>query len=95
MRFLGDAIVNGRGQITIPAALRRHWALKAGERIRLCLVDAGYVLMIRHNRRSILKSRNDLMPLSAGRPVAQKDIDNAVAEAMTAQELRVRSGDSP
>jgi hypothetical protein len=40
--------------------------------------------------RSILESRKDLQPLSLGRPLAQEDIDEAVASEMIEQEIRIR-----
>jgi bifunctional DNA-binding transcriptional regulator/antitoxin component of YhaV-PrlF toxin-antitoxin module len=91
MRFLGTATVKKQGQITLPVAVRRQWALKAGESVHLSLSDEGYAVMAKSAQRSILTSRSDLMPLSLGRSVTQADIDEAVASAMAAQELRVRN----
>jgi antitoxin PrlF len=89
MPYKANATLTSKGQITLPAELRRRWGLKAGDRIDFTLEDE-HVVMTRKVRRSILKSREDLAPLSLGRPLTQADIDSAVSEVMAAQELRVR-----
>jgi AbrB family looped-hinge helix DNA binding protein len=86
---LKQAILTGKGRITLPAELRRRWGLKPGDRIDFSLEDNDQVLMTRKVRR-IFKSREELAPLSLGRPLTQEDIDRAVADAMTAQGPRVR-----
>ncbi len=91
MPYKAQSTLTSKGQITLPAELRRRWGLKAGDRIDFTL-DDGRVVLTRKLRRSILESREELSPLSLGRPVTQKDIDRAVAQAMEAQELRARRG---
>jgi antitoxin PrlF len=90
MPYKANATLTSKGQITLPAELRRRWRLKAGDRIDFTFEDDERVVMTRKVRRSILQSREELAPLSLGRPLTQRDIDDAVADAMTAQELRVR-----
>jgi antitoxin PrlF len=94
MPYKSNATLTSKGQITLPAELRRRWRLKAGDRIDFTLEGDERVVMTRKVRRSILTSRNELPPLSLGRPLSQRDIDDAVADAMTAQELRVQKGRS-
>jgi AbrB family looped-hinge helix DNA binding protein len=89
MPYKTGATVTRKGQITLPAELRTRWALKPGDRIGLSLESDGRVIMTKHPRRSILESREELAPLSLGRPLTQSDVDRAVAEAMATQELRV------
>ena len=89
MPYKVQSTLTSKGQITLPAELRRRWSLKAGDRIDFTL-DDGRVVLTRKWRRSILASREELTPLTPGRPVTQKDIDRAVAQAMEAQELRAR-----
>ena len=91
MPYKTNATLTSKGQITLPAELRRRWGLKAGDRIDFTLEGDQRVVLTRKFRRSILKSRDELAPLSLGRALNQKDIDSAVAQAMEAQELRVRS----
>ncbi len=91
MPYKTNATITSKGQITLPAELRRRWGLKAGDRINFALEDDDRVVLTRKLRHSILKSREELAPLSLGRTLTQKDIDSAVAQAMEAQELRVRA----
>ena len=90
MPYKTNATLTSKGQITLPAELRRRWGLKAGDRIDFTLEGDQRVVLTRKIRRSILKSRGELAPLSLGRALTQKDIDSAVAQAMAVQELRVR-----
>jgi hypothetical protein len=46
--------------------------------------------MTKRVRRSILDSRKELEPLSLGRSLTQRDINDAVSAEMTAQEARIR-----
>jgi AbrB family looped-hinge helix DNA binding protein len=91
MPYKTNATRTSKGQITLPVELRRRWGLKTGDRVDFTLEDDERVVLTRKLRRSILKSREELAPLSLGRTTTQKDIDSAVAQAMEAQELRVRS----
>ena len=91
MPYKTRATLTSKGQVTLPAELRRRWSLKAGDRIDFSLESDERVILTKRTRRSILESRRDLAPLSLGRPSTQRDIDRAVAEAMAAQELRVRT----
>ena len=84
------ATLTSKGQITLPAELRRRWGLKSGDQVDFVFEGEDRVVLTRKKRRSILVSRNDLAPLSLGRPLTQDDIDRAVGDAMAAQELRVR-----
>jgi len=90
MPYKAQATLTSKGQITLPAELRRRWGLKPGDRIDFSLEDNEHVLMTRKVRRSIFNSHEELAPLSLGRPLTQEDIDGAVPAAMTVQDLRVR-----
>lgn len=90
MPYKTSATLTSKGQITLPAELRRLWRLKPGDRINFSLEADEKVVLTRLKRRSILESRKELSPLALGRPLTQRDIDDAVADAMARQELRVR-----
>jgi AbrB family looped-hinge helix DNA binding protein len=90
MPYKATITLSSKGQLTLPAELRRLWNLKAGDSLRLEYAADGSATMAKAVRRSILESRNELVPLSLGRRVTQKDIDKAVAAAMRAQERRSR-----
>lgn len=90
MSYKADVTLSSKGQLTLPAALRKLWKLKAGDRINLEFSDDGRATLTKTLRRSILESRKELEPLSLGRPLTQKDIDDAIAAEMTDQEIRIR-----
>lgn len=92
MSYKTHATLTSKGQVTLPAVLRRAWGLKAGDRVEFDYEGGNRVTLTKHSRRSILESRKELPPLSLGRGLSQADIDRAVTEAMGAQELRVRRG---
>jgi len=90
MSYKADVTLSSKGQLTLPVALRKLWNLKAGDRINLEFSDDGRATLTRKMRRSILESRRELEPLSLGRPLTQKDIDEAIAAEMADQEIRIR-----
>jgi AbrB family looped-hinge helix DNA binding protein len=89
MPYKARITVTRKGQITLPVELRRRWALKPGDSIDFSLENDERVILTKHQRRSILESREELAPLSLGRPLTQSDVDRALADPMSAQELRV------
>jgi len=89
MSHKASVTLSSKGQLTLPASLRKLWNLKAGDQIDLEF-EEGRAVMIKRVRRSILEARKDLQPLSLGRPLTQQDIDGAVASEMIEQEIRIR-----
>ena len=89
MPYKSSATMTSKGQVTVPVDIREKLGIKAGDRLDFHLADSGKLSVIPVKRRSILESRNDLEPLNLGRPLTQSDIDEAVGEAMTAQEIRI------
>ena len=90
MPYEANVTLSSKGQLTLPASLRKLWNLKAGDRINLEFGSDGRAVMTKRVRRSILESRKDLQPLSLGRPLTQADIDEAIASEMVEQEIRIR-----
>lgn len=90
MPYKVNATLTSKGQVTLPAKLRQQWNLKAGDQISFSFEGGDRIVLTKPGRRSILTSREELVPLSLGRLLTQADIDRAVTEAMGAQELRVR-----
>ena len=64
MSFKSRSTLTSKGQITLPAELRRRWDLKPGDCIDFCLEDDGRVVVRKWLRRSILQGREELPPLS-------------------------------
>ena len=61
-----SSTLTSKGQITLPAELRRRWGLKPGDRVDFTLQDDGRVVLRRWVRRSILEAREELPPLTRG-----------------------------
>ncbi|WP_398480118.1 AbrB/MazE/SpoVT family DNA-binding domain-containing protein [Tardiphaga sp.] len=90
MSYKADMTLSSKGQLTLPAELRKLWKLKPGDRLGVEYDAAGRAVMTKRVRRSILESRKELEPLSLGRSLTQKDIDDAIAGEMIVQEDRIR-----
>jgi AbrB family looped-hinge helix DNA binding protein len=76
------ATITSKGQITVPADVRKLWNLKPGDQIGFGRLEPseGKIRPIR--RRSIFERMDELKLPSPGRPLTQADIDESVAEAM-------------
>ena len=90
MPYKSSATVTSKGQVTVPADIRERLGLKAGDRLDFHLTDSGKLTVVATKRRSILESRDDLPRLTLGRPLTQRDIDDAIGDEMVAQEMRIR-----
>jgi antitoxin PrlF len=90
MPYKSSATVTSKGQVTLPAGIRERLGLKAGDRLDFHLTDSGELSVVATKRRSILESRNNLPRLTLGRPLTQRDIDDAIGDEMVAQEMRIR-----
>lgn len=71
MPYKSQSTLTSKGQITLPAELRRRWGLKPGDRVDFTLEDDGRVVLRRWVRRSILEARDELPPLTSGRSSQQ------------------------
>jgi AbrB family looped-hinge helix DNA binding protein len=68
MRFKVRSTLTSKGQITLPAELRRRWNLKPGDRLDFSLEADGRVVLRKWVRRSILEIGDTLPPLQAKEP---------------------------
>jgi len=82
--------LTSKGQFTLPAEIRQALDLRPGDQLRFELSDDQTLSVQPRRRRSIFELRETMPPLSLGRALSQSDIDDAVTEAMTEQEDRVR-----
>ena len=71
---MSEATVTSKGQVTIPADIRRALGLTAGERVVFTQFDDGTTLM-RAKRRSILDLEGLLEPVRGRHTVAIEDMD--------------------
>ena len=89
------ATITSKGQITVPADVRKLWNLKPGDQIGFRGLESGAGKIRPIRRLSIFESMKDLPPLSLGRPLRQQDIEDAITEAVTEKEERSRSKRAP
>lgn len=100
MSYDADATVTPDGSVTIPEGIRERLDIKPGDRLRFRLADSVQLSVtpvrsresnvVPIGRRSIFDSLKEPEPLSLGRQLTQEDIYNAVGEAMTEKEKRIR-----
>ena len=89
-RDFGETMTS-KGQITVPAATcARRWGLKPGDQIAFDPPDGKSVRIEPRRKRSIFERLDELKLPSLGRPLTQKDIENAITEAMIEKERRSR-----
>lgn len=91
MPYKSSATMTSKGQVTVPADIREKLGIKAGDRLDFHLADSGRLSVIPVKRRSIFENFEELQLPALGRPLTQKDIDDAVGEAMIEQEQRIRN----
>jgi len=70
---MSEATVTSKGQITIPADIRKALGLKTGERVVFTHMDDGTTVM-RSKTRSILELKGMLKPRQGTRKVAIEDM---------------------
>ncbi len=72
---MSEATVTSKGQVTIPADIRRAMGLATGERVVFTQLDDG-TIVFRAKRRSIMELRGLLKPARAGkRPIPIQDMN--------------------
>ena len=70
---MSEATVTSKGQVTIPADIRKALGLTAGERVVFTQLDDGTTVM-RTKKRSILDLKGMLKPTRGKRKVAIEDM---------------------
>lgn len=90
MSIKAAATITAKGQLTLPVEIRKALDVKQGDQLVFEVKKDRKLTVSPRRRRSIFELRDMLPPLDLGRPLAQADIDNAIGEAMTAQEQRIR-----
>ena len=77
MTYKTRSTLTTKGQVTLPAELRRRWGLQAGDCVDFCLEDDGRVVLRKWLRRSVLEGREHLPPLSRADGITPENADNA------------------
>ena len=82
--------VTSKGQVTLPSEYRKALGIETGATLSLTVDEHGQSTL--KKRLSVAEAIGSLRHLAPkrGRPLHQKDIDDAVTEAMNEQEVRVR-----
>ena len=70
---MSEATITSKGQVTIPADIRKALGLTAGERVVFTQLDDGTTVM-RTKKRSILDLKGMLKPARGKRKVAIEDM---------------------
>jgi len=83
------ATLTSKGQITIPADLRKRWNLKPGDKIAF-EAEADRATITPQRRRSIFERLDELSLPPIGRPLKQSDIDDAIAAEVTERHARLK-----
>jgi AbrB family looped-hinge helix DNA binding protein len=77
--------ITSKGQITIPAAIRRNLGLKAGESVRFKLGDDNQVLIEKNDWKRGLNELNTVVAAHLKKhhikPLTDKELDRAINES--------------
>ena len=71
---MSEATITSKGQVTIPADIRKALGLSAGERVVFTRLDDGTTIM-RAKTRSILELKGTLKPVRGRRKVPVEDMN--------------------
>jgi AbrB family looped-hinge helix DNA binding protein len=89
-----ETTITSKGQVTVPAEIRERLDLRPGDKLRFKLSDSGKLSVEPRPRRSIFEQIEALKLPSLGRPLVQRDIDEAVGQAMDEQVKRLEKATS-
>ena len=86
------ATLTSKGQITLPKEVRSRLGVAAGDHVEFAISDDGSIT-IRSVKKSALRLHG-VIDQSADRPVPVEDLDQAIADHLTDDDERIRSGRS-
>jgi antitoxin PrlF len=72
---VSEATITSKGQVTIPADIRKALGLSAGERVVFTRLDDGATVVMRAKTRSILELKGMLKPAPGQRKVPVEDMN--------------------
>jgi len=84
------ATLTSKGQITVPAQHRKAGGRKGGDQIAFDPPTGKSVRIEPRRKRSVFERLDELKLPSLGKPLAQKDIEQAITEAVTEKDKRSR-----
>lgn len=83
------ATLTSKGQITLPAELRKQWNLRPGDRIAFEKVSSDKRTISPERRRSIFEAMKDWKLPVIDKPLTQEDIDEAIGTEVEERHRRV------
>lgn len=89
MKTKTAAKLTSKGQITIPASVRKKWGLKAGDMISFDDVTPDKGTIRPKRRRSIFEAMKEWKQPVVSKPLTQEDIDKAIGDEIHEKFLRV------
>ncbi|WP_421857372.1 AbrB/MazE/SpoVT family DNA-binding domain-containing protein [Oricola sp.] len=88
---MGDsATITSKGQLTVPKSVRDRLKLKAGDRVEFIEIDGKTVIRARNLRAADLAGV--LGPPPSGDSLTLKEIDEAIADAVAEDDVRIAGG---
>jgi antitoxin PrlF len=89
MSYKEAATLTSKGQVTIPAGIRKRLGVQPGDQLRFELAHSGQLTVTAIRRRSIFEQMDELKLPSIGRPVERADIDRAIADEVAERHARL------
>ena len=86
-----QAKMSSKGQLTMPAAVREHFDLKAGDIVDFYVDDAERLVRMLVRNKSIFERMEELKlpPSPDGRPVTVAEMDEAIGEYLAEKHERI------
>src|SRR5882762_8670053 len=86
-----QAKMSSKGQLTMPAAVREHFDLKAGDIVDFYVDDTERLVRLLVRNKSIFERMEELKlpPSPDGRPVTVAEMDEAIGEYLTEKHERI------
>jgi len=83
MPYEVDVTLTSKGQLTLPAELRRRWKMKAGDKLRVALQADGTAIVAPRKPKRFLDYVRSLPSAELSRPIDKAMIEEAVTRAVT------------
>lgn len=83
MPYEADVTLTSKGQMTLPAEVRKQWNIKAGDKLRLVLQEDGSAVLAPRKPKRFLEYVRSLPSTRSERPVDETMIQQAIKSAVT------------
>lgn len=82
MPYEADITLTSKGQLTLPAELRKRWNMQAGDKLHVVLREDGTAEVTPRKKKRFLDWVRSREPVKLDRPLTKEVIDNALSEAV-------------